>query len=206
MQHAYFKLPTIFVQLQSSIIPENKSWRIGRKVCSLPNMYVCEGGVRGPKEINSPANNRGDWNWGLPQAPSSSLPVCVCVCSVTPSYLSLCNSLDCSPQASVSMEFSRQEYWSKLPFPSPGDLPNPRIEPASQVSPALTTVFFTTVPPRKPSLPHRPQHFPSSSPALLQKTIFYPSSLFLISPSWSFHSSSKSSQPAIATEAFSKKK
>ena len=104
------------------------------------------------------------------------------------------------------MEFSRQEYWSKLPFPSPGDLPNPRIEPASQVSPALTTVFFTTVPPRKPSLPHRPQHFPSSSPALLQKTIFYPSSLFLISPSWSFHSSSKSSQPAIATEAFSKKK
>ena len=32
-------------------------------------------------------------------------------------------------QASLSMEFSRQEYWSGLPFPSPGDLPNPGIKP-----------------------------------------------------------------------------
>ena len=35
------------------------------------------------------------------------------------------------------MEFSRQEYWSGLPFPPPGDLPNPGIEPESPVSPAL---------------------------------------------------------------------
>ena len=34
-------------------------------------------------------------------------------------------------QAPQSMEFSRQEYWSGLPFPSPGDLPNPEIEPGS---------------------------------------------------------------------------
>ena len=34
-------------------------------------------------------------------------------------------------QAPQSMEFSRQEYWSGLPFPSPGDLPNPGIEPRS---------------------------------------------------------------------------
>ena len=34
-------------------------------------------------------------------------------------------------QASLSMEFSRQEYWSGVPFPSPGDLPNPEIEPRS---------------------------------------------------------------------------
>ena len=34
-------------------------------------------------------------------------------------------------QAPLSMEFSRQEYWSGLPFPSPGDLPNPGIEPGS---------------------------------------------------------------------------
>ena len=33
--------------------------------------------------------------------------------------------------APLSMEFSRQEYWSELPFPPPGDLPDPRIEPAS---------------------------------------------------------------------------
>ena len=40
-------------------------------------------------------------------------------------------------QAPLSMGFSRQEYWSGLPFPSPGDLPNPGIEPASLASPAL---------------------------------------------------------------------
>ena len=39
-------------------------------------------------------------------------------------------------QAPQSMEFSRQEYWSGLPFPSPGDLPNPGIEPGSPVLPA----------------------------------------------------------------------
>ena len=40
-------------------------------------------------------------------------------------------------QAPLSMGFSRQEYWSGLPFPSPGDLPNPGIKPASPMSPAL---------------------------------------------------------------------
>ena len=47
-------------------------------------------------------------------------------------------------QAPPSMEFSRQEYWSGLPVPSPGDLSNPGIEPASLVSPALAGRFFTT--------------------------------------------------------------
>ena len=42
------------------------------------------------------------------------------------------------------MEFSRQEYWSGLSFPPPGDLPNPGIEPLSLVSPALVGGFFTT--------------------------------------------------------------
>ena len=50
-------------------------------------------------------------------------------------------------QALMSMGFSRQEYWSGLPFPPPGGLPNPGIEPESPVSPALTGGFFTTVPP-----------------------------------------------------------
>ena len=44
-------------------------------------------------------------------------------------------------QAPLSMGFLRQEYWSGLPFPSPGDLPNPGIE---HMSPALTGEFFTT--------------------------------------------------------------
>ena len=41
----------------------------------------------------------------------------------------LCDPVDCSPPAPPPMGFSRQEYWSGLPFPSPGDLPNPGIEP-----------------------------------------------------------------------------
>jgi len=44
------------------------------------------------------------------------------------------------------MGFLRQEYWSRLPFPSPGDLPNSESEP---VSPALTGRFFTAEPPGK---------------------------------------------------------
>ena len=52
-------------------------------------------------------------------------------------------------QAALSMGFSRQEYWSRLPFPSPEDLPNPGIEPLSS---ALAGGFFTTEPPGKPSM------------------------------------------------------
>ena len=47
-------------------------------------------------------------------------------------------------QAPLSMGFSRQEYWSGLPFPSPGDLPDPGIKPVSLVSPALAGRFLTT--------------------------------------------------------------
>ena len=52
------------------------------------------------------------------------------------------------PQAPLSMGFSRQEYWSGLPFPPPGDLPDPGIEPKSSMAAALTGRFFTTEPPR----------------------------------------------------------
>ena len=47
-------------------------------------------------------------------------------------------------QAPLSMGFSRQEYWSGLQFPSPGDLPNPGINPDILTSPALANGFFTT--------------------------------------------------------------
>ena len=49
-------------------------------------------------------------------------------------------------QAPLSMGFPRQEYWSGLPLPSPGDLPDPGIEPMSLASPALAGGFFTTSP------------------------------------------------------------
>ena len=53
-------------------------------------------------------------------------------------------------QAPPSMGFSRQEYWSGLPFPSPGDLPDPGIEPGS---PALQADTLTSEPPGKPIYP-----------------------------------------------------
>ena len=54
-----------------------------------------------------------------------------------------------SHQAPPSMGFSRQEYWSRVPLPSPGDLPNPGIEPRS---PALQADALTSEPPGKPSV------------------------------------------------------
>ena len=47
-------------------------------------------------------------------------------------------------QVPLSVEFSRQEYWSGLPFLTPGDLTDPGIEPTSFASPALAGGFFTT--------------------------------------------------------------
>ena len=51
-------------------------------------------------------------------------------------------------QAPLSMGFPRQEYWTGLPFPPLGDLPDPGIKPESPVSPVLTHRFLTTEPPK----------------------------------------------------------
>ena len=68
----------------------------------------------------------------------------VCVLSRF-SSVCLCVSLwTVARQAPLSMGFSRQEYWNGLPCPSPGDLPNPGIEPAFLMSPALAGRFLTT--------------------------------------------------------------
>ena len=56
----------------------------------------------------------------------------------------LCNPWTVACQAPLSVGFPRQEYWSRLPFPSPGDLPDPGIEPPSLMSPALVGGFFAT--------------------------------------------------------------
>ena len=56
----------------------------------------------------------------------------------------LCDPMTIACQVPLSMGFSRQEYWSGLPFPTAGDLPNPEVEPASLMSPALAGRFFTT--------------------------------------------------------------
>ena len=71
--------------------------------------------------------------------------VCVCVCVYAKLCPTLCNPMDyIAFQAPLSMEFSRQEYWSRLPFLSPGDLPNPGIEFMSLPSPTLAGGSFTS--------------------------------------------------------------
>ena len=72
--------------------------------------------------------------------------MCVWACSVL-SHSATPHTV--AHQAPLSMEFSRQEYWSGLPFPAPGHFPNLEMEPASLVSPALAGGFFTTALPEK---------------------------------------------------------
>ena len=76
--------------------------------------------------------------------------VCVCACVHTQSCPTLCSPMDCSPPGSSVHGIFRPEHWSRLPLPTPGDLPDPGIKPMSLVSPALAGGFFTAVPPGKP--------------------------------------------------------
>ena len=99
--------------------------------------------------------------------------VCVCVCALnrvrlfeTPKTI--------ARQAPLSVEFSRQEYWNRLSFPPPGDLPDPEREPGSSASPALAGGFFTTAPTGKPQVPDV-QHYNSVS-CTLQKDHYHESS------------------------------
>ena len=67
------------------------------------------------------------------------------------SGVQFCDPMDCTAhQAPLSMGFSGQEYWSKLPFLTPGNLPDPGVEPMSVESPPLAGRFFTTAQPGKP--------------------------------------------------------
>ena len=75
-------------------------------------------------------------------------------CPITQLCPTLCNPMDCSP---LFMEFHRQEYWSGLPFPPPGDRPNPGMEPRSSASASLAGRFFTTEPPGKPQFDNKPE-------------------------------------------------
>ena len=67
---------------------------------------------------------------------------------VTKSCPTLVSPWTVAHQVPLSMGFSRKEYWSGLPFPSPGDRPNPRIKPRS---PALQAYALTSEPPGKPN-------------------------------------------------------
>ena len=112
-----------------------------------PTLHIVSGGL-------TPGAHSGSW-LDDPLFPS---------CLVTKSRLTLFNPMECSlPGSPLSTGFPRQEYWSRLPFPSPGDLPAPGIKP---VSPAQTGGFLA------PESLERlntlfPASFPSHFPASL---------------------------------------
>ena len=81
-----------------------------------------------PDLLNSSSNSRKD---NLVVYFMFKLFLYRCVCSVVELCLTLCDPTTVANQALLTMEFSRQEYWSEGPFPTPGDLPNPRIEATS---------------------------------------------------------------------------
>ena len=83
--------------------------------------------------------------------------------------------MESSPQVPLSMGFSREEYWSGLPFPSPGDLPNPGIAPRS---PVLQEDSLPSEPPGKPCEEGGVKHIyvtdtilSDTKPAQLQPTV-----------------------------------
>ena len=76
---------------------------------------------------------------GVVCAHAKCLQLCMTFCDSM--WVTVCNS----PHSSVhGIGFPRQKYWSGLPFPPPGDLPNPGIKPTSLKSPAMTSRFFTS--------------------------------------------------------------
>ena len=73
------------------------------------------------------------------------------LCSGAQAYPTLCSSMYCiACQAHSVHGLSKHEYWSRLPFPTPGELPNPEIKPLSVASPALQTDSLPLAPPEKP--------------------------------------------------------
>ena len=76
---------------------------------------------------------------------TSCMCACVCVHALCHSVTSnSCDTTQCSPSGSFVHGIFHKEYWNRLPFPMPGDLPNPRTEPST--SPALAGRFFNTEP------------------------------------------------------------
>ena len=81
------------------------------------------------------------------------IPLKYILCICAQSHRTVCEFMDCSPSgSSVHGIFSRQEYWSGLLVPPPGDLPDPGIKPVSPVTPTLPGGFLSTESPGLPSI------------------------------------------------------
>ena len=115
---------------------DKNDWNLAKKKKKKKKEIHIQRQRRSHKKTESrlqPQNNQ------VPYPPDACLPACMLIhvrLFATPWTV--------AHQAPLSMEFSRQEDGSGLPFPSPGDLPDPGIQPASLVSPALAGGFFTS--------------------------------------------------------------
>ena len=124
------------IQVLSFIIRGTHDINLARQLC--PNLKIC-------KRLFS-----SFFNAHITFKVTIQCYFACCVCAQSLSCVQLFGTpWTAGHQAPLPMEFSRQEYWSGLPFVPPGNVPDPGIEP---VSPALTGRFFTTEPPGKPSL------------------------------------------------------
>ena len=126
---------------KSKISPENLTsvslprwgrvcvWSLGQEVPLEEGMVTHFSTLRTPRDREAwqATVHRVTKSWTWPKWLSTHIWECVCTCT----------------------RVLREEYWSGLSFPSPGDLPNPGIKPTSLVSPALAGGFFTNVPPGK---------------------------------------------------------
>ena len=102
-------------------------------------------GTEEPGGLPSMGSHRVGHDWSNLAVAAKTVNKCLHVCMLSHfSHDRLYATLwTVACQAPLSMGFSRQEYWSGLPFPPSGDLPDPETEP---VSPALTGIFFTAKP------------------------------------------------------------
>ena len=148
----HFKSPYFKLKVQKRILRKTNALS-----CSNVQQGTQESGRQGNVKIKlkkRTARQTCLYHYGIKR-----LGVCVCVCvhvhAHVLSHVQLCDLWTVAHQAPPSMGFSRQEYWSGLPRPPPGDLANPGIGP---VSPSLAGRFFTTEPPGK-SHKMKKQHF-----------------------------------------------
>ena len=112
-----------------------------------------------------------------------------CVCAeLLQLCLTLCNPMDRFRQAPLSVGFSRQTYWSGLPCPPPGDLPDPGTEPASLKSPALAGGFFAISVTGKPDRKGAALKFPKPGFYMILSSYPLACVVFSFTVAWKLHS------------------
>ena len=144
-------LPFCFLKLYKQWFPEKCMEKLNWQISWLAYFSANREGLiiwlssETPWLITQNNNNNDYYQLSMygPDTVTSSLQILChlkCLWSCAQSCSSLCGPMDCSPQAPLPVGFSRQGHWRGVPFSTPGDLPNPGVEPTS---PALAGGLFT---------------------------------------------------------------